>query len=106
MMANDVTIARARKAPTMLRVCVVVCCLLVSAACAASRRPVIRAAPTAIKTGNHVVVLRRNTTAETLHHFLARAAKLSDDAKVHRYVETVAKAFTIKLSPYSLEVVS
>ena len=71
-----------------------------------SRRPVIRAAPTAIKTGNHVVVLRRNTTAETLHHFLARAAKLSDDTKVHRYVETVAKAFTIKLSPYSLEVVS
>ncbi|KAL5493194.1 hypothetical protein EMCRGX_G014336 [Ephydatia muelleri] len=69
-----------------------------------SRRPVLRAAPTAVTTGNYVVVLRRNTTTETLHHLLSKASKHSDDTKVHRYVRTVAKAFTLKLSPYSLEV--
>jgi hypothetical protein len=90
----------------MLRVGLV-CCLLAAAICAAeSRRPVIRAAPTATKTGNYVVVLRGNTTSEKLQHLLSRASKLSDDAKVHRYVEKVAKAITLKLSPYSLEVVS
>ena len=82
-------------------------CLLVAATCVAeSRRPVLRAAPNAVKTGNYVVVLRRNTTNETLQRLLSKASKHSDDAKIHRYVETVAKALTLKLSPYSLEVVS
>eukprot|EP00731_Ephydatia_muelleri_P011000 Em0005g1586a len=84
----------------------VVCfCLLATATCATeSRRPVLRAAPTAVTTGNYVVVLRRNTTTETLRRLLSKASKHSDDAKVHRYVGTVAKAFTLQLSPYSLEV--
>ena len=82
-------------------------CLLAAATCAAeSRRPVLRAAPTAVTTGNYVVVLRKNTTTETLYHLLSKASKYTDDAKIHRYAETVAKAFTLKLSPYSLEVVS
>ena len=82
-------------------------CLLAAATCEGeSRRPVLRAAPTAVTTGNYVVVLRRNTTTETLHHLLSKASKHSDGTKVHRYVGTVAKAFTLKLSPYSLEVVS
>ncbi|KAL5493199.1 hypothetical protein EMCRGX_G014343 [Ephydatia muelleri] len=80
-------------------------CLLAAATCAAeSRRPVLRAAPTAVTTGNYVVVLRKNTTTETLYHLLSKASKYTDDAKIHRYAETVAKAFTLKLSPYSLEV--
>ena len=86
----------------------VVCvCLLAVATCAAeSRRPILRAAPTAVTTGNYVIVLRRSTTIETLHHLLLKASKHSDDSKIHRYTETVAKAFTLKLSPYSVEVVS
>ena len=79
-------------------------CLLAAATCVAEcRRPVLRAAPNAVKTGNYVVVLRRT---ENLQQLLSKASKYSDDAKVHRYVETVAKALTLKLSPYSLEVVS
>eukprot|EP00731_Ephydatia_muelleri_P010949 Em0005g1535a len=61
-------------------------------------------APTAVPTGNYVVVLRRNTTTETLQRLLLKASKHSDDAKIHRYAETVAKALTLKLSPYNLEV--
>ena len=61
---------------------------------------------TAVTTGNYVIVLRRSTTIETLHHLLLKASKHSDDSKIHRYTETVAKAFTLKLSPYSVEVVS
>ena len=90
---------------TMLAAWIV--CLLAVATCEGEiRRPVLRAAPTAVTTGNYVVVLRRNTTTETLQRLLSKASKHSDDAKIHRYAETVAKALTLKLSPYSLEVVS
>ena len=81
--------------------------LLAAVTCVAeSRRPVLRAAPTAVTTGNYVVVLRKNTTIETMQHLLSKASKYSNDSMVHRYVETVAKAFTLQLPPYSLEVVS
>ena len=82
-------------------------CLLAAATCAAEiRRPVLRAAPTAVTTGNYMVVLRRNTTMVAMQNLLSKASKHADDAKIHRYVKTVAKAFTLKLSPYTLEVVS
>ena len=84
----------------------IVCLLAVATCVAESRRPVLRAAPNAVTTGNYVVVLRRNTTTETLQEIMSRASKYSDDNMVHRYVDTVAKAFTLKLSSYSLEVVS
>ena len=96
----------ARKVPTMLAATWIVCLLAAATCVAESRRPVLRAAPNAVTTGNYVVVLRRNTTNETLQRLLSKASKHSDDNRVHRYVETVAKAFTLKLSPYSLEVVS
>ena len=82
-------------------------CLLAAATCVVeSRRPVLRAAPNAVTTGNYVVVLRKNTTNETLQRLLSKASRYTDDNRVHRYVETVAKALTLKLSSYSLEVVS
>ena len=82
-------------------------CLLAAATCVVeSRRPVLRAAPTAVTTGNYVVILRKNTTTETLQRLLSKASQYANDNRVHRYVETVAKAFTLQLSSYSIEMVS
>ena len=100
---NEVVISAVIK---LMQALWIVCLLAVATCVAESRRPILRAAPNAVKTGNYVVVLRRNTTTENLQQLLSKASKHSDDAKVHRYVETVAKALTLKLSPYSLEVVS
>ena len=40
-----------------------------------------------------------------LHQVLTRVLRISDDAKVYGYVEKVAKAFTVELSSYALELV-
>ena len=105
-MANEITHAPIQQMRAFATIIVWVSLIAAATCVAESRRPVLRAAPNAVKTGNYVVVLRRNTTTEKLQQLLSKASKHSDDAKIHRYVETVAKALTLKLSPYSLEVVS
>ena len=40
-----------------------------------------------------------------LQQVLTKVLRISDDAKVYGYVEKVAKAFTVELSPYALELV-
>ena len=58
------------------------------------------------KTGCYIVSLKKNTSHEKFQEILSRVVHMSDDAKVYGSVERVAKAFTVRLSDYSLNAVS
>lgn len=75
------------------------------AACAHSMRPVLRAPRDAPTTGRCTVALKPSASEEDQQKLLTTVMKLTDDAKVYGYVEKVAKAFTVSLSPYALEIV-
>lgn len=87
------------------RVLVVVLWIQLLASCACARRPLYRAPREAPTTGNYIVMLKDGTTKEQLRQVLARVVRMTNDGKAHGCVENVAKAFTVKLSPYMLEVV-
>ena len=70
-----------------------------------SRRPVLRVPRDAPTTGRYIIVLKEKTSVAELHQVLTRVLRISDDAKVYGYVEKVAKAFTVELSSYALELV-
>lgn len=69
------------------------------------RRLVLRVPREVPTTGRYIVVLKDKTTLTELQQVLLRVLRTADDAKVYGYVEKVVKAFTVKLSPYSLELV-
>lgn len=69
------------------------------------RRPVLRVPREAPTTGRYMVVLKEKTSVAEMQQVLTRILRMSDDSKVYGYVEKVAKAFTVKLSSYSLELV-
>ena len=72
----------------------------------AKRCPILYASSESETTGCYIVVLKEATTHEKFQEIVQRAVAMTDDAKVHGAVEKVIKAFTVKLSPSSLEVVS
>ncbi len=82
-------------------------CLAVQllAACAHSMRPVLRVPRDAPTTGRCTVAVSPSATEEEQQKLMTTVMKVSDDAKVYGYVDKVAKAFTVKLSPYALEIV-
>jgi hypothetical protein len=49
--------------------------------------------------------MKDDASKEELQKVVAKAAKASDDAKLHGLVQKVKKAFTVKLNPYALEMV-
>ena len=68
-------------------------------------RLVLRAPREAPTTGRYIVVLKEKTSPTELQQVLTRVLQVADDAKVYGYVEKVAKAFTVRLSSHSLELV-
>ena len=58
------------------------------------------------KTGCYIVVLNNATTADKFQEILGKVLNMSEDAKVYGSVQRVAKAFTVKLSEITVEVVS
>ena len=75
------------------------------AACANSMRPVHRVPRDAPTTGRFIVSMKPSTSKGEMQETLMAVMKVADDAKIYGYVHTVAKAITVKLSPYSLEIV-
>ena len=69
------------------------------------RSPVIRRARGVPTTGCYIVAMKDDASEEELQQVAAKAAKVSDDAKLHGIVQKVMKAFTVKLNPYALEMV-
>lgn len=40
-----------------------------------------------------------------MQQLMATISKLADDSRIHSIVKKISKAFTVKLSPYALEMV-
>ena len=55
------------------------------------------------KTGCYIVNLLKATTPEKFQAIMSRVLQMTDDNKIYGSVQGVAKAFTVKLSSYSLE---
>ena len=56
-------------------------------------------------TGCYFIVLKQQTSNEEMDELMDTISQLSEDSKVHSFVKKVSKAFTVKLSPESLELV-
>ena len=69
------------------------------------RSPVIRRARGVPTTGCYIVAMKDDASEQELQQAATKAAKASDDAKLHGLVQKVKKAFTVKLNPYALEMV-
>ena len=70
-----------------------------------SRRPLLRVPSGGQVTGCYVVVLREKATEEEMSQTMNTVSKLADGAIIYNSVHRVVKAFTVKLSSYSLEIV-
>ena len=90
-------------------------CITISALCLVlveargkegSRRPIIRQPTGSATTGCYSVVLKDKITEPEMEEAMATISKLSEDSRIYSIVKKVAKAFTVKLSAYSLELVS
>lgn len=69
------------------------------------RRPLLRLSSGSQGTGCYFVVLREKATEEEMLQTMHTVSKLAEGSKVYSQVHKVAKAFTVKLSSYSLEIV-
>lgn len=86
---------------------VLTCLVLLGLAvgCAARRCPLLHAAEGVNKTGCYIVVLRQATTPEKFDEILQTATNMAEESRAYGVVRTVSKAFTVKLSAYSLNLV-
>lgn len=70
------------------------------------RSPLIRQARDVPTTGCYIVVMQDDASEDELQQMAARVVEASDDARLYGLVHRVKKAFTVKLNPYALEMVS
>jgi len=70
-----------------------------------SRRPILRKPLGAAVTGCYFVVLKEKTPEDVMDQLLVTISGLAEDNKIHTVIKKIAKAFTVKLSPYALEMV-
>ena len=79
--------------------------LTLALGCAARHCPLLHAAEGANKTGCYIVVLHKETSPEKFTEIVQRATSMAEGHKLHGLVKNVTKAFTVKLSAYSLNLV-
>ena len=72
----------------------------------AEQCPLLHAPEGADRTGCYIVVLDSTIAPEKFAEILERATGLSEGNRVHGLVQNVSKAFTLKLSTESLNLVS
>ena len=72
----------------------------------AEQCPLLHAPEGADRTGCYIVVLDRTVAPEKFAEILERATGLAEENRVYGLVKNVAKAFTLKLSTESLNIVS
>ena len=72
----------------------------------ARRCPLLHAPDTANKTGCYIIVLSDDTSPEKVSEILLRVTSVAEDNKLYGLTEKVGNFFTVKLSAYSLELVS
>ena len=72
----------------------------------ARRCPLLHAPDTANKTGCYIIVVSDDTSPEKVSEILLRVTSVAEDNKLYGLTEKVGNFFTVKLSAYSLELVS
>ena len=72
----------------------------------ARRCPLLHAPDTANKTGCYIIVVSDDTSPEKVSEILLRVTSVAEDNKLYGLTEKVGIFFTVKLSAYSLELVS
>ena len=80
--------------------------LVLSLTASARQCPLLHAPDSANKTGCYIVVLQEDTSPESVSEILQNATRLAEENKVYGFVQKAVKAFTLKLSAYSLDLVS
>ena len=70
------------------------------------RRPVLRKPLGSRWTGCYFIVLKDKTTEDEMQDLMNTVSKLATGGMIYNMVHKISKAFTVKLSPYSLELVS
>ncbi len=73
-------------------------CLSLALSLSSSLKPLFRAARDADKTGLYIILLKQSTSDEEFRDLRRRAVLLSNDKRLYCSVETVEKAFTLKLN--------
>ncbi len=76
-----------------------------SIASSKTRRPLLRKPLSSPKTGCYIIAIKDKATDEQVQELLSRVIKASDNHKMYGLVQKATRAFTVKLSPYSLEMV-
>lgn len=79
---------------------------VVSAANSKSRSPVLRKPAHSLKTGCYIIAIKEKATEEEVQALLTQVVKASDGHKMYGPVKKASRLFTVKLSPYSLEMVA
>ncbi len=74
--------------------------------CDSKRKPLLRRPLGSSGTGCYFIVLKDKASEEEMQQVMAATARVAEGTKVYSSVKKVSKAFTVKLSPYALEVVS
>ncbi len=76
-----------------------------SAAYGKSRSPVLRKPAHSPKTGCYIIAIKEKATEEEMEALLTAVVKASNGHKMYGLVKKASRLFTVKLSPYSLEMV-
>lgn len=73
-----------------------------------SRRevPLLRLPSNSEGTGCYFIVLRDKTSEEEMQHLMATISRYAEDSRIYSVVKKVSKAFTVKLSPFALQLVN
>lgn len=91
-------------------VLVMVLCLWVSGSTVLgdSRRevPLLRMPPNREGTGCYFIVMKDKTSEAEMQQLMATISRYAEDSRVYSVVKKVAKAFTVKLSPFALQLVN
>ena len=67
------------------------------------RKPLVKAPQDADKTGQHIVVLKKDSSKKDLDDVISRIKRMSEDAHIHRYTEHVGKTITVNAPEHVLE---
>ncbi len=70
------------------------------------RSPLLRKPAHSPKTGCYIIAIKEKATEEEVQALLTQVIKASDGHKMYGLVKKASRLFTVKLSPYSLEMVA
>lgn len=81
----------------MLRFLSSVLFFLVFTVAVSARQPLVRAPHGSEKTGNVIVVLKKDTSEFELNEVIEKIKNLTDEAQIQRYTEFIEKTITLKI---------